>query len=85
LQLFVGDQEIELKSHERSLLKTFVEHPNTVLTRADLLSLLGDPFGDRFERSIDVRVARLRDGLRQHDSRHQHIVTVRGQGYRFSP
>lgn len=85
LQLFIGDNEVVLKSHQRALLKAFAEHPGQVLTRERLLALLGDIHGERYDRSIDVRVTRLRDVLSKHASGHDYIVTVRGQGYRFSP
>jgi len=76
-------QPFALAAGELALLLALARHPNRVLTRERLLELLGDPFGERLERSIDLRVARLRERLNDDADAAQWIVTVRGQGYRF--
>ena len=85
IALYCGTQELPLSSGERALMKVFAEHPNRTLSRHELLSLLGDEFGERFERSIDVRVTRLRTRLGDTASTQHYIRTVRGQGYCFTP
>jgi DNA-binding response OmpR family regulator len=67
------------------LLRVFAQHPNRVLSRAQLMDLLSEENQESFERSIDIRVTRLRKHL--HDSRGhtRYIHTIRGEGYRFSP
>ncbi|MEQ1556053.1 MAG: response regulator [Gallionella sp.] len=85
IALYCGIQEFSLSSGERALLKVFAEHPNKTLSRHTLLSLLGDEFGESFERSIDVRVTRLRTRLGDTANEAQYIRTVRGQGYCFTP
>lgn len=72
-----------LAAGELALLLAFARHPNRVLSRERLLELLGDPFGERLERSVDLRVARLRERLLDDADAAQWIVTVRGQGYRL--
>lgn len=86
LRLMRDGQEVELPSAQRALLRALAEHPGQTLSREQLLSLVGDPHGDRHERAMDVRVSRLRtllgDGA---DGGPRWLHTVRGQGYRFDP
>lgn len=83
--LYEGTQEIALSSGERALFKVFADNPHRTLSRHSLLSLLGDDFGENFDRSIDVRVTRLRARIRDDAAAPQYIRTVRGQGYCFTP
>lgn len=89
-QFYAGAARLErdgqpyvLAAGELALLLAFARHPNRVLSRERLLELLGDPFGERLERSVDLRVARLRERLMDDADAAQWIVTVRGQGYRL--
>ena len=70
---------------EFSLLKTFLEHPNQVLSRDQLLSLTHNREWEPFDRSIDIRIARLRRKIEEHPDRPRCIKTVRGAGYMFIP
>ena len=72
-----------LAAGELALLLAFARHPDQVLTRERLLELIGDPFGERLARSVDLRVARLRERLGDDADAARWIVTVRGQGYRL--
>ena len=83
--LFEGTQEIALSSGERALIKVFADNQHRTLSRHTLLSLLGDDFGENFDRSIDVRVTRLRSRIRDDAGSPKYIRTVRGQGYCFTP
>lgn len=85
LQLLRDECEVPLPSAERALLKVLAEHPAKVLSREQLLSLLGDPHGERFARSVDVRITRLRTLLGDDPAAPRWLHTVRGQGYRFEP
>jgi DNA-binding response OmpR family regulator len=84
MRLTCAGQEVALTSAERALLRVLCENAGITLSRSRLLDLLGDPFGERFERSIDIRVARLRKLLNER-SPPQWIRTIRGQGYCFWP
>ncbi len=85
-KLFDGDgQEVQITAMEYSLLKVFAEHPNRVLNRDQLLELAHDRSWDPFDRSIDIRISRLRKKIEADASKPQIIRTVRGIGYRFSP
>ncbi|HEY8593432.1 MAG TPA: response regulator [Sphingomicrobium sp.] len=85
-KLFAADgSELPLTAMEFDLLRTFVEHPNRVLNRDQLLDLAHNKEADVFDRSIDTRIVRLRKKI-EADPRHpQAIKTVRGGGYLFTP
>ena len=76
-------QPIALTSMEFDLLKAFAENPNKVLNRDQLLSLSHNRDWDPFDRSIDIRITRLRRKIEVEPSRPQIIKTVRGAGYIF--
>jgi len=72
---------IALSSAEFRLLSVFVEHPNRVLPRSQLMDLTVGRDGTPFDRSIDVQVSRLRTRLGD-DAREPRIIkTVRSEGY----
>jgi two-component system phosphate regulon response regulator OmpR len=83
--LGVDGRPMPLTGKEIELLRVFALRPNRVLTRDQLLELTGDTDGDAFDRSIDVRIARLRKKLEPDPDRPQSIRTVRGMGYSFVP
>lgn len=85
IRLFDELAEVPLSAGERALLKILVDHSNRTLSRQDLLTLLSDDFGDRFDRSIDVRVTRLRKRLGDDAAQPRYLRTIRGQGYCFTP
>ncbi|WP_300627104.1 response regulator [Pseudomonas sp.] len=75
---------IPLSSGEFDLLLVFVEHPQRVLTREQLLNLARGHRHDAFDRSIDVQVSRLRRKLEFDTKRPAMIRTVRNGGYQFT-
>lgn len=83
--LFRQGQEIGLTSGEMELLVILVQHPNRVLTRDQLMDLLNSGSRDPFDRSIDVRITRLRSKIESNPATPQFIRTVWGKGYRFTP
>ncbi len=83
-QLLDADgQPVALTSMEFDLLKAFAENPNKVLDRDRLLSLSHNRDWDPFDRSIDIRITRLRRKIEAEPSKPQIIKTVRGAGYIF--
>jgi two-component system phosphate regulon response regulator OmpR len=70
---------------EFDLLRTFADRPNRVLTRDQLLELAHNRDLEPFDRSIDVRIARLRKKIEREPAKPQVIRTVRGAGYMFVP
>ena len=85
-KLFGGDgQEIAITSMEFDLLKVFAEHPNRVLNRDQLLDMAHNRGWEPFDRSIDIRITRLRKKIEADPSKPQVIKTVRGAGYIYVP
>jgi two-component system phosphate regulon response regulator OmpR len=85
-QLFdAGGSEVPITSMEYDLLRVFVEHPNKALSRDQILTLTKNREWDPFDRSIDIRIARLRRKIEFDPDRPQAIRTVRGTGYMFVP
>jgi two-component system OmpR family response regulator len=77
--------EIALTTMEFDLLKAFVEHPNQVLSRDRLLTLSRDRGWEPFDRSIDIRITRLRRKIESDPDTPRLIRTVRGAGYMYVP
>jgi two-component system OmpR family response regulator len=72
---------IMLSGAEFRLLKVFLEHPNRVLNRDQLLNLTQGRDADPFDRSIDIQISRLRQKLGEDARVPQIIKTVRNGGY----
>lgn len=77
--------EVTLTAGEFALLRVFAEHPNRVLERDGLLEQLKGYERNPFDRSIDVRVNRLRRKIESDPSNPKYIRTVWGEGYMFCP
>ena len=80
-----GDEEIELSRAEFDLLSVFASRPNVVLSRDTIMDSLSGRDRDPFDRSIDVRVTRLRHKIEDDPAKPQFIRTVWGVGYQFTP
>ncbi len=78
-------EEVALTSGEFDLLAVLSAHPNKVLDRDRILDLLTGAERSPFDRSIDVRVTRLRSKIEPDPSRPVYIRTVWGKGYMFCP
>ncbi|MEQ1590887.1 MAG: response regulator [Thiobacillaceae bacterium] len=79
------DNEIILTGGEYELLEIFVTHANRALSRDWLMDQLRGFERDPFDRSIDVRVNRLRKKIEDDPANPAYIRTQRGQGYLFVP
>ena len=77
--------EITLTGGEYELLEIFVTHANRALSRDWLMDQLRGFERDPFDRSIDVRVNRLRKKIEADPANPAYIRTQRGQGYLFMP
>ncbi len=75
---------VSLSSAEYRLLRVFLDHPQRVLSRDQLLNLTQGRDAELFERSIDILVSRLRQRLRDVSREPQYIKTVRNGGYMFA-
>jgi two-component system OmpR family response regulator len=72
---------VPLSGVEFKLLRAFLAHPNTVLTRDQLIDLMMSRDAAPFDRAIDVQVSRLRSRLEDEAKSPKLIKTVRGEGY----
>ncbi|MCK9387190.1 MAG: response regulator [Sulfuritalea sp.] len=77
--------ELHLTSGEFDLLREFTERPNRVLSRDDLVDALKGFDRSPFDRSIDIRVTRVRRKIETDPSAPAYIRTIRGEGYLFNP
>ena len=85
-RLFGPDgREVPLVASEFELLRAFAERPGRTLSRETLLDLAHPHGEDHFDRSIDVRIARIRRKIEVEPSHPTVIRTARGLGYVFDP
>ena len=84
-QLFINNEEVVLTSGEFTLLEVFVSNPNRLLNRDSLLQLLKGYEHQPYDRSIDVRITRLRKKIEPDPSKPTYIRTIWGEGYMFNP
>nr|WP_248287455.1 MULTISPECIES: response regulator [Massilia] len=78
------DVAVALSSAEYRLLRVFLDHPQRVLTRDQLLELTHGHDAQAFDRSIDILVSRLRQRLRDDPREPRYIKTLRSEGYVLS-
>ena len=76
---------ISLTSGEFDLLSILVKNPNKVLDRDRILDLLTGAERSPFDRSIDVRITRLRAKIEVDPANPLYIKTIWGKGYMFCP
>ncbi|MBJ7534627.1 response regulator [Rhodomicrobium vannielii ATCC 17100] len=74
---------VDLTAGEHDLLLAFLERPQHVLTRDQLLDLARGRVASPFDRSIDVQVSRLRRKIEADPQTPELIKTVRSGGYIF--
>jgi len=78
-------EPVELSAREFQLLQYFIQHPNRVITREELLGEVWGYSGSVFTRTVDVHVSLLRRKLDNQSKKPAHFITERGSGYRFLP
>ncbi len=85
-KLFADDgEEVAITAMEFRLLKLFAENRSRVLNRDQILEQAHDRSWDPFDRSIDIRISRLRRKIEKNPQKPSVIRTVRGIGYVFDP
>lgn len=80
----LGD-EIEITAAEFDLLALFARHPNRPLTRDQIMEQAHNRGWDVFDRSIDLRVMRLRRKIERNPDKPEVLKTVRNVGYVYVP
>jgi two-component system, OmpR family, response regulator len=76
-----NEMVVVLSGAEFRMLKIFLEHPNRVLNRDQLLNMTQGRDADPFDRSIDIQISRIRQKLGEDARAPQIIKTVRNGGY----
>ena len=77
--------EVAMSPLEFDLLKALAEHPNRPLSREHILNLHQQQDWDPFDRSVDLRIMRLRKKIEPDPSQPRFIRTIRNEGYMFVP
>lgn len=79
----VAGQEVNLSPKEFRILELFMQSPNRVWSREELIQAIwgSDFVGDR--KTVDVHIRWLREKIEVDPARPQYITTLRGFGYRF--
>jgi two-component system OmpR family response regulator len=79
----VADEPVRMTPKELKLLKYFVENPDRVISRDELLSEVWEISGNLQTRAVDQFIARLRKIIELNPASPVHLRTVRDAGYRF--
>jgi DNA-binding response OmpR family regulator len=77
--------ELPLTAMEFNLLRAFAQNKGRVLNRDQILDQAHDRSWDPFDRSIDIRISRLRRKIERNPEKPTIIRTVRGLGYVYDP
>ncbi len=77
--------EVPMSPLEFDLLKALAEHPNRALSRERILNLKQQRDWDPFDRSVDLRIMRLRKKIEPDPEHPRFIRTIRNEGYIFVP
>jgi len=83
-RILLRSQPLDLTRYEYLLLKTLIEHPAHVLSRAQLMDRVWADAPDTLERTVDAHIKSLRAKLRLIDAEVDPIQTHRGMGYSLS-
>jgi len=77
--------DIEISAAEFDLLALFARHPNRPLNRDQIMEQAHNRGWDVFDRSIDLRIMRLRRKIERNPDKPELLKTVRNVGYVFVP
>jgi DNA-binding response OmpR family regulator len=83
LELHVGDEIFPLTLMEANLLRYLIQHEGKPVSRKAMLEEVWGLHEDTDTRAIDNFIVRLRRYLEADPTKPQHVLTVRGVGYRF--
>lgn len=84
-EVTVADESIRMTPKELRLLKYFVENPERVISRTELLAEVWEIAGNLQTRAVDQFIARLRKNIEPDPAAPIHLLTIRDAGYRFVP
>lgn len=84
-EVFLAGQPLGLGLREFELLKFFLQYPQRVFSRGQILDLVWGQDVYIEPRTVDVHIRRLRQRLERDDANPTFILTVRGVGYKCNP
>ncbi|MBM4257163.1 MAG: response regulator transcription factor [Deltaproteobacteria bacterium] len=84
-EVTLNGHAVQLGLREFELLKFFVQYPNRVFSRTQILDLVWGHDAYVEPRTVDVHIRRLRQRVEQDDANPTFILTVRGVGYKCNP
>jgi DNA-binding response OmpR family regulator len=84
-QAFVNQREVTVSSREFAIMQYLIEHAGEVVHRHDLLDQVWGYTAEPTTRTVDNYILSLRKKLEEHPADPEHIVSVRGVGYKFIP
>ncbi|MCL4369807.1 MAG: response regulator transcription factor [Chloroflexi bacterium] len=79
-----GGQLLDLTPIEFRLLEALMRSPGRAYSRLQLLDLVQREAFEGYERTIDAHVKNLRQKIEPDPSRHTHLITIYGVGYKFA-
>lgn len=83
-EVLLYDDEIQLTKYEFNLLYHFMQHPNIIFSREQLISqIYSYEEQDVMDRTIDAHIKKLREKIEDNPKKPARIQTVRGMGYKF--
>lgn len=82
-EAWIDGEQLELTAFEFKLLHTFMQHPNQILSREQILNFIYEKNEKAVsDRTIDVHIKNLREKIKVMTPK-DYIQTVRGMGYKF--
>jgi DNA-binding response OmpR family regulator len=81
MSVTLAGKDVAVTAYEFAILRVLAERPNRVLSREQLLDLAKGSADESFDRSIDVRISRLRQKLGDDPKKPRLLKTVRSAGY----
>jgi len=82
-QVVVNSEAVKMTQKELKLLRYFLENPQRVISRQELLSQVWEMNGNLQTRAVDQFIARLRKFIEIDAANPKHLLTIRDAGYRF--
>lgn len=82
-EAWINDEQLELTHFEFKLLHTFMQHPDHILSREQILTYIYEKNEKAVsDRTIDVHIKNLREKIKEKTPK-EYIQTIRGMGYKF--
>jgi len=82
-EVLVDGTPVKMTPKELKLLRYFLENPQRVISRQELLSQVWEMNGNLQTRAVDQFIARLRKFIETDPATPRHLLTIRDAGYRF--